>query len=289
MMQGAGSLVKQTISGTFNSLGKITGSLATGLSTLTMDDEYMSMRDKAKMKRPKHAAEGLAQGVKSIFSGVEKGITGVFLKPFEGGKKGGLTGFMKGTVQGLTGLVVKPVTGIFDAASKTSEGIKNTATFFDERPSESRFRYPRAFYGKDRYYKVYIDTDAELLFYLNTYKEGNYEGFPILNSYDVFPSEKEKEVCNIFALATDLTLCWSLKKKAVLWEIDLENIEKVMETKEGIEIYGKKKTTKMPDKKVVLQNCDHAQNGYIYKKLVELKDSYVQVVVPVQQVAPMSK
>ena len=36
----------------------------------------MSIREKAKMKRPKHAAEGLAQGMESILSGVEQGITG---------------------------------------------------------------------------------------------------------------------------------------------------------------------------------------------------------------------
>jgi vacuolar protein sorting-associated protein 13A/C len=50
----------------------------------------------------------------------------VFMKPFEGAKKGGVTGFFKGTLQGLSGLVIKPVTGILDAAAKTTEGIKNT-------------------------------------------------------------------------------------------------------------------------------------------------------------------
>ena len=33
---GAGSLMKNTVSGTFNSIGKVTGSLASGLSNLTM-------------------------------------------------------------------------------------------------------------------------------------------------------------------------------------------------------------------------------------------------------------
>lgn len=33
---GAGSLVKNTVSGTFNSIGKVTGSLASGLSNLTL-------------------------------------------------------------------------------------------------------------------------------------------------------------------------------------------------------------------------------------------------------------
>lgn len=30
------------------------------------------------------------------------------------------------------GAVIKPVTGVMDLASKTSEGIKNTTTMFDE-------------------------------------------------------------------------------------------------------------------------------------------------------------
>ena len=36
IVMGAQSLVKNTVSGTFNSIGKVTGSLASGLSNLTM-------------------------------------------------------------------------------------------------------------------------------------------------------------------------------------------------------------------------------------------------------------
>ena len=36
LLLGAGSLVKNTVSGAFNSIGKVTGSLASGLSNLTM-------------------------------------------------------------------------------------------------------------------------------------------------------------------------------------------------------------------------------------------------------------
>jgi len=83
--------------------------------------------------------------------------------------------------------VIKPITGIFDAASKTSEGIKNTVTSMDEKASDSRSRYPRAFYGKDRFYRQYIETDSEILFYLNTNtKEGDYSNLPLLHAYDVF-------------------------------------------------------------------------------------------------------
>ena len=46
--------------------------------------------------------------------------------------KGCLPGLLKGT----TGLVMKPFIGVIDLVSKTSEGLKNTATHFDDKPVE---------------------------------------------------------------------------------------------------------------------------------------------------------
>ena len=63
MIEGTGSLVKNTFAGTMNSLGKITGSLAGGLSSLTLDEEYMAKREKLQQKKPKHLIQGLGQGL----------------------------------------------------------------------------------------------------------------------------------------------------------------------------------------------------------------------------------
>lgn len=46
-----------------------------------------------------------------------------------------MVGFFKGAAQGLTGLVVKPVTGVIDFASKTTEGLKNTALYMEDKPN----------------------------------------------------------------------------------------------------------------------------------------------------------
>ena len=43
---GAGSLVKNTLEGTFNSVSKITGTLSTGVTNLCFDDEYIKKREK---------------------------------------------------------------------------------------------------------------------------------------------------------------------------------------------------------------------------------------------------
>ena len=39
------------------------------------------------------------------------------------------------------------MTGVIDLASKTAEGIKNTADYFDKK-DDGKSRMPRVFYGK---------------------------------------------------------------------------------------------------------------------------------------------
>ena len=41
ILKGAGSLLKNTLSGSLNTVNKITGSLGTGFAGLSLDDEYM--------------------------------------------------------------------------------------------------------------------------------------------------------------------------------------------------------------------------------------------------------
>ena len=68
-------------------------------------------------------------------------------------------------------MVVKPVAGIFDATSKTAEGIKNTATHFDDKPSDKRQRFLRVFYNKEKYFKSYSKRDSEIMAFLANYKK----------------------------------------------------------------------------------------------------------------------
>lgn len=66
--------------------------------------------------------------------------------------------------------MVKPVAGALDLVSKTSEGVKNTANFFDDKPNEKRERLPRVFYGFEQKFKNYTLQDAEIMYIL----ESNY-------------------------------------------------------------------------------------------------------------------
>ena len=98
------------------------------------------------MDKPKNVLEGVGYGLKSTFTGIASGITGVDENPIAGAKKDGVTGFLKGTYRGLSGLVVKPVSGALDFFSKTSEGIKNTASSNEKHVT--KIRSMRPFYGK---------------------------------------------------------------------------------------------------------------------------------------------
>ncbi len=51
------------------------------------------------------------------------------MQPYENARDEGVLGFFKGTAKGLAGLIIKPVTGVIDFASKTTEGLKNTALY----------------------------------------------------------------------------------------------------------------------------------------------------------------
>ena len=125
ILEGAGSLLKNTSSGLFNSFNKITGSLGSGFVGLTLDEEYIRQRQLMKQQRARNVEQGFQQAGLTLLTGLEKGLTGLLTKPIEGAQKDGLEGLIKGTTQGILGFFVKPVTGILDAASKTAEGFKN--------------------------------------------------------------------------------------------------------------------------------------------------------------------
>jgi hypothetical protein len=172
--RGTASLVKNSVFGVFNTVSKMTGALGKGVATLSFDDEYLSTRQERMRRQPKHVGVGALQGVSSLGMGLFDGITGIVLKPVEGAKKGGLKGFGKGVGKGMLGVVVKPLTGVLEFATKTTEGIRNTATYIDAKATNGQQwqrevrvrRYPCTF-GKMNEMLVYDEHEAEGHYLLN--------------------------------------------------------------------------------------------------------------------------
>ena len=171
LAKGTSSLVKNTVYGTFNSVSKVVGALGKGVATLSCDDEYIRRRQANQRRKPKHFVDGAAQGAVALGRGFFDGLTGIVMKPVEGARREGAVGLFKGLGQGVVGAAVKPVAGVLEAVSKTTEGIKNTATMLDAdqqlrrvRPSPRRFGAERELLEFDEYacvgYSYLLHDDA---------------------------------------------------------------------------------------------------------------------------------
>jgi vacuolar protein sorting-associated protein 13A/C len=144
--KGVGSLAKGIVSGVSNSLSRATSVAASSLASISMDADYVNRRERRITKKPKHVISGLALGITELGMGIVEGGAGIFVNPIKGAIQGGPGGFCKGTLQCSIGIVSKPLTGVLDFASKTAEGIKNTATCWDDKANERRIRPPRVIF-----------------------------------------------------------------------------------------------------------------------------------------------
>ncbi|KAK5580128.1 hypothetical protein RB653_000141 [Dictyostelium firmibasis] len=170
LAKGTSSFVKNSVYGTFNTLSKLTGTLGTGVATLSFDEKYLQERKLHQARKPSHVGEGLAMGGIGLGRGILQGITGIVTKPVEGAKKGGFAGFAKGLAQGVVGVAVKPTTAVIDLATKTTEGIKNTTNL---QSQAERVRPPRCF-AHDNVLRPFDEVESEGWFLLKTVHKGKH-------------------------------------------------------------------------------------------------------------------
>lgn len=234
LIKGAGSLLKNTVEGTFGSVSKFTGSISSGLTVLTHDSEYImdSQRDKARNK-PRDVVEGFGQGMKSLFVNIGKGITGIVTQPAKGAKKDGFKGLFMGGIKGLSGLVVKPVVGVFDVASKTAEGIKNTASV-DSRMQVDRIRSPRAVYGRPPRIMSYVQADADVRLYMSRFKKGRYNNFTF--EMQIYRKESKRDEI-LLVLYSDYIVLVDIYKHKPLWEVPVRSLQVVEVIDKAVRIY----------------------------------------------------
>jgi hypothetical protein len=151
--KGTKSLVLKTTYAIFDTASKLTGTVAKVGAKLTMDDDYQRERAIRNQTKARHAGEGIVYGARDFGIGIYKGITGIVLEPIKGGQQEGAVGVFKGIGKGLAGIVLKPVVGAVDLVTRTTEGIKNTTTYMDEK-SKAPIRPPRHF-GSDGLVRIF--------------------------------------------------------------------------------------------------------------------------------------
>ena len=241
LITGVSSLMRNTLTGTFNSVDKISSSFGSGLAALSFDQDYM----KKKQSRPVEAenvVEGLGQATNSLYKGLENGITGIFLNPLEGAKEEGVTGLLKGTFYGITGLFIKPISAIFDATSKTAIGLKNTVNI-EENIKKSGIRFKRPFYGVEKFYKEYRRDDGEFMEFLQKFKKGRYSKLSFFDFVKVPQTEEQSD--KIMLIMVEMILMLSLRKRKRVWEIETRNIRRIDGVKDGVLILLKEKIKKV--------------------------------------------
>ena len=230
---GTETFVRKTVFGLSDTFTKLTSSMGKGLSSITLDKDYLKHRRINKNRnKPRHAIDGFTSGAKLFTSSVVSGITGIVDKPMSGATERGVGGFFVGIGHGLLGAVSKPLVGIADMATSIGEGIRSTAS---EDTLVDRIRYPR-YIGNNEGIRPYEAEASEAQYILRvsdqeTYEEDYYVKhyvskvntiiLIISNNHVMLVSRKIYKTMWVLEIR-DSGVCYSDKNNVILMGIDGE-------------------------------------------------------------------
>ena len=108
------------------------------------------------------------------------------------------------------------MTGVVDFASNTTEGLKNTALYYEDKPNDNRIRYPRVFYTKMGQMREYNLIDCKLYGIINLPKHKSKHGFENTIFMDSFITNDKK----IVVMLMKHIVMISFDEEEVEWSID---------------------------------------------------------------------
>lgn len=106
-------------------------------------------------------------------------------------------------------------------------------TYFDDKANEEKKRKPRAFYGRERYFKKYDKFEADLLNNLKVFDDGKYAFDNFIKSFTV---SENKGTDNILIVTFEHVIYYSQSKKKLLFVIEPENINSIEKETIGMKI-----------------------------------------------------
>ncbi|EGG23782.1 hypothetical protein DFA_05918 [Cavenderia fasciculata] len=160
--KGTSSLVNNSVFGIMDSASKITGTIGKGLVHLSLDDQYIRERQESNKVKPTGLKQGLEFGIRDLGEGLLRGITGIIDEPIKGAtQEKSIEGFLKGVGKGVIGVAVKPTVGLFEFASRTSEGVKNSTTIAKSLMNNNRRRRLPRYFSKDGTLQLYNNFKAQ--------------------------------------------------------------------------------------------------------------------------------
>ncbi|KAL4498728.1 hypothetical protein ABPG73_003525 [Tetrahymena malaccensis] len=133
-------------------------------------------------------------------------------KPLEGAQRGGDKDLLK-------------VSGFLDAVSFVVNSIKNTITYRDDKANQKRLRYPRVIYGREGFYKKFIDLDAGMKLTLQLVSKGKLRNSDFHQTFLIQFDENKKKIMYWYFEIIVLFDETKKKKKLYFSTSDLAEIE----------------------------------------------------------------
>jgi hypothetical protein len=142
VQNGMRSLVTNVISGSFESVSKMTGSL------YNLSRQLRAMeQNTGQINQSSNIFLGLFEGIYGSIEELYFGLSGIVLKPIREAKRGGAQGFLKGVGSGLLGAVGAPISAALRTGTTLTSSVANTVNLLevDKGTIKGRMRFPRQF------------------------------------------------------------------------------------------------------------------------------------------------
>jgi hypothetical protein len=234
--KGVKSLVTGVVSASFDSVSKISGSLYSVAKSVTGQEALPQ-------KKSENAIEGVYDGVVGGGKELLGGVTGIFTKPFQGAKTGGVAGFAKGVGKGILGLVAAPITAVLKTGHSVTQGITNTAITIrrGKLPQHGRFRQPR-YINSRNILEPYDEDFAESYQILIRIENGKYSKHTIkfFADFPIYKGTKKTKEEGVLIL-TEQSLLFCKNEKKLLYTTPLPEITDVTVYEGGVDTENKLK------------------------------------------------
>ena len=216
---GFNNFIFTIISSTFDSIGKISGTILSSLEVL------QGKKSNFENQEAQNIFDGFYKGIKEGIFDFGKGLKEFVLKPYEGAKKG-IGGFFKGVGSGLMGVVISPFTVTFRIANNIFIGIKNNANYFKFNPKlqTERFRLPRNI-EKNCGLCCYDESKAIIKGILDFLEDDNIYDIIYFKEFKYLCPEYERNFSTL--VLTNISVMVIYKAKDIVFKIELNEIKKI--------------------------------------------------------------
>lgn len=121
LTHGSASLVRNVTTGTVNSVTKLATSVARNLDRLTLDNDHINLKtDASRRHRPQGLTEGLQQGLTGLGISILGAIGGLARHPLQAKST---VGVFTGVGKGIVGVFAKPISGAAEFVALTGSGM----------------------------------------------------------------------------------------------------------------------------------------------------------------------